>query len=326
MADPVLDVSDLSVRISSRDGEARAVNGISFSVNAGEAVALLGESGSGKSMTALAVMGMLPERARIVSGSIRLSGTELVGATEKEYRQIRGRRIAIVFQDALSALNPVVSVGRQVAEMFTVHEHLGHADARAAAIDAMTRVRIPSAAQRYGDYPHQFSGGMRQRILIAMMIALRPEVLIADEPTTALDVTVEAAIMDLLTELRAETGMGLVLITHDLGVAASAADRVTVMYAGRAMEQGETAVVLSNTAHPYTQGLMRSVAPLDDGSGRLPAIPGLPPSLMKLPSGCLFRPRCALAIDLCAREPEWSLAAPDHWSRCWRADEVMSHG
>ena len=238
-AAPLLEVSDLHVQFKTRDGIVRAVNGMSFTLHEGETIAILGESGSGKSVTAQAIMGILdPKIASIPQGSITYRGQELVGLSERENRKLRGADLALIFQDALSALNPVTCVGDQVAEMFRVHGGASRKEAKAQAIEVMGHVGIPAADKRFGDYPHQFSGGMRQRIMIAMMIAMRPAVLIADEPTTALDVTVQAQIMELLQELQEETGTGLVLITHDLGVVASVAERIVVMYSGRVMEQG----------------------------------------------------------------------------------------
>ncbi len=328
MADHLLDVADLKVEFDTRDGVARAVNGVSFTLDEGETIAILGESGSGKSVTAQAIMGILDSPpARITGGSVRLRGREILGLPEKEYQQVRGSQIAMIFQDALSALNPVISVGDQIAEMFRVHRGMSRKAARSATIDVMKRVRIPGAEERYGSYPHQFSGGMRQRIMIAMMIALKPQVLIADEPTTALDVTVQAQIMDLLQELQAETRMGLILITHDLGVVADVAERISVMYAGRTMEQGPVAEIYHHTANPYTEGLLASIPKIDERETRLPAIKGLPPSLFAVPKGCAFHPRCPRVSDQCrsGAAPPLTEVAPDHASRCWFAEEVYGN-
>ncbi|MGB8020707.1 MAG: ABC transporter ATP-binding protein [Candidatus Nanopelagicales bacterium] len=329
MAQRLLEVEDLYVEFSTRDGTARAVNGVSFTLDRGQTVAILGESGSGKSVTAQAIMGILDTPpARIAGGSIKLEGLELIGLPEAEYRQVRGRQIAMIFQDALSALNPVMSVGEQIAEMFRIHQGLDRRSARDAAVEVMVRVRIPAAAERFGNYPHEFSGGMRQRIMIAMMIALKPAVLIADEPTTALDVTVQSQIMDLLAELKEETNMGLILITHDLGVVADVAERILVMYAGRTMERGSVDEIYTNTANPYTYGLLASIPKIDHRIARLPAIPGLPPSLYGVPAGCAFNPRCPMATDRCRAgdPPELMDVARDHSSRCWYAQEVLAHG
>ena len=329
MANLLLEVEELKVEFHTRDGIARAVNGVSFTLDRGQTIAILGESGSGKSVTAQAIMGILDTPpARISGGSIKLQGKELIGLPEKEYQQIRGSQVAMIFQDALSALNPVISIGEQISEMFRIHQGLNKKDAKAATIDVLKRVRIPGADERYGSYPHQFSGGMRQRIMIAMMIALKPLVLIADEPTTALDVTVQAQIMDLLKELQAETDMGLILITHDLGVVADVAERISVMYSGRTMERGSVDEIYTHTANPYTYGLLESIPKIDNREGRLPAIKGLPPSLFSVPPGCAFNPRCPRAEDKCRQgdPPPLVEVAPDHGSRCWFAEEVYEHG
>ncbi len=329
MSELLLEVDELKVEFATRDGVARAVNGVSFTLDRGQTIAILGESGSGKSVTAQAIMGILDTPpARISGGSVKLLGKELIGLPEKEYQQIRGNQIAMIFQDALSALNPVISIGEQISEMFRVHKGLNRSDAKTATIDVLKRVRIPGAAERYDNYPHQFSGGMRQRIMIAMMIALKPLVLIADEPTTALDVTVQAQIMDLLAELQAETNMGLILITHDLGVVADVAERISVMYSGRTMERGSVDEIYTNTANPYTYALLQSIPKIDNREVRLPAIKGMPPSLFSVPPGCAFNPRCPRAEDRCRTggPPPLMDVAPDHGSRCWFAEEVYEHG
>ena len=329
MANLLLEVDELKVEFHTRDGIARAVNGVSFTLDRGQTIAILGESGSGKSVTAQAIMGILDTPpARISGGSIKLQGKELIGLPEKEYQQIRGSQVAMIFQDALSALNPVISIGEQISEMFRIHQGLNKKDAKAATIDVLKRVRIPGADERYGSYPHQFSGGMRQRIMIAMMIALKPLVLIADEPTTALDVTVQAQIMDLLKELQAETDMGLILITHDLGVVADVAERISVMYSGLFFNDTATNEIYTHTANPYTYGLLESIPKIDNREGRLPAIKGLPPSLFSVPPGCAFNPRCPRAEDKCRQgdPPPLVEVAPDHGSRCWFAEEVYEHG
>ncbi|MET7381995.1 ABC transporter ATP-binding protein [Streptomyces sp. NPDC005526] len=296
----LLEVRDLHVEFRTRDGVAHAVNGVSYQVDAGETLAVLGESGSGKSVTAQAVMGILDTPpGRITGGEILFQGRDLLRLKEEERRRIRGARMAMIFQDALSALNPVLTVGDQLAEMFVVHRGASRGDARARAVELMDRVRIPAAAQRARDYPHQFSGGMRQRIMIAMALALEPELIIADEPTTALDVTVQAQVMDLLAELRREYRMGLVLITHDLGVVADVADRIAVMYAGRIVESAPVHDLYKAPAHPYTRGLLDSVPRLDLKGRELYAIKGLPPSLTHIPPGCAFHPRCPMARDVC---------------------------
>ena len=296
----LLEVRDLHVEFRTRDGVAKAVNGVTYEVDAGETLAVLGESGSGKSVTAQAVMGILDmPPGRITGGEILFQGRDLLTLKEEERRGIRGARMAMIFQDALSALNPVLTVGDQLGEMFVVHRGMSRKDARARAVELMDRVRIPAAAQRVRDYPHQFSGGMRQRVMIAMAMALEPVLIIADEPTTALDVTVQAQVMDLLAELRREYRMGLVLITHDLGVVADVADRIAVMYAGRIVESAPVHDLYKAPAHPYTRGLLDSIPRLDLKGRELYAIKGLPPSLMDIPPGCPFHPRCPMARDVC---------------------------
>ncbi|MFB7596078.1 ABC transporter ATP-binding protein [Streptomyces sp. NPDC056160] len=296
----LLEVRDLHVEFRTRDGVAHAVNGVTYQVDAGETLAVLGESGSGKSVTAQAVMGILDmPPGRITAGEILFQGRDLLKLSEEERRKVRGAGIAMIFQDALSALNPVLTVGDQLGEMFTVHRGMSRKDARAKAVELMDRVRIPAAAQRVRDYPHQFSGGMRQRIMIAMAVALEPDLIIADEPTTALDVTVQAQVMDLLAKLQREFDMGLILITHDLGVVADVADDIAVMYAGRIVETAPVHALYKAPAHPYTRGLLDSIPRLDHKGRELYAIKGLPPSLTRIPSGCAFHPRCPMARDVC---------------------------
>ncbi|MDH6628105.1 oligopeptide transport system ATP-binding protein [Streptomyces sp. LBL] len=297
---PLLDVRDLHVEFHTREGVVRAVNGVNYSVNSGETLAVLGESGSGKSVTAQAIMGILDmPPARIPQGEILFHGRDMLTMSEEERRRLRGARIAMIFQDALSSLNPVLSVGFQLGEMFRVHRGASRKEAKAKAIELMDRVKIPGAAARVGDYPHQFSGGMRQRIMIAMALALEPDLIIADEPTTALDVTVQAQVMDLLAELQREYQMGLILITHDLGVVADVADKIAVMYAGRIVETAPVHELYKRPAHPYTRGLLDSIPRLDQKGQDLYAIKGLPPNLLKVPPGCPFNPRCEKAQDIC---------------------------
>ena len=296
----LLDVRDLQVEFRTREGVAKAVNGVSYSVAAGETLAVLGESGSGKSVTAQAVMGILDSPPGFVTGGeVVFQGEDLLKLGREARRKVRGERMAMIFQDALSSLNPVLTVGFQLGEMFRVHRGASRAEARARSIELMERVRIPAARERVNDYPHQFSGGMRQRIMIAMALALGPELIIADEPTTALDVTVQAQVMDLLAELREETGMGLILITHDLGVVADVADKIAVMYAGRIMETAPVHDLYKAPAHPYTRGLLDSIPRLDQKGQELSAIRGTPPSLLVIPPGCPFNPRCPRAQDVC---------------------------
>ncbi|MFC0846353.1 ABC transporter ATP-binding protein [Streptomyces noboritoensis] len=320
----LLEVRDLQVEFKTRDGIAKAVNGVTYSVAAGETLAVLGESGSGKSVTAQAVMGILDmPPGRITGGEIVFQGQDLLKLKEDERRKIRGSGMAMIFQDALSSLNPVLSVGAQLGEMYSVHRGMSRADAKAKAVELMDRVRIPAAKERVGQYPHQFSGGMRQRIMIAMAMALEPALIIADEPTTALDVTVQAQVMDLLAELQREMNMGLILITHDLGVVADVADRIAVMYAGRIVEEAPVHEIYKAPAHPYTRGLLDSIPRLDQKGQELYAIKGLPPNLMHIPSGCAFHPRCPMAQDVCrtdipplANVSEGRRSACHFWKEC----------
>ena len=323
----LLDVDDLQVEFRTREGVAKAINGVSFALHEGETLAILGESGSGKSVTAQAVMGILDSPPGFVTGgAIRYCGEDLLAMSEERRRQVRGPEIAMVFQDALSSLNPVFTVGWQIAEMFRKHRGLNKSDAQEQAVQLMERVQIPGARQRVKAYPHQFSGGMRQRIMIAMAIALDPAVLIADEPTTALDVTVQAQIMDLLKELQEERRMGLILITHDLGVVADVADRIAVMYAGRIVEHADVFDLYGRPAHPYSKGLLESIPRLDQKGHELAAIGGLPPNLMRIPAGCSFNPRCRYAEDVCRVDPPPALRDLGHHRRsaCHFAEDVLA--
>ncbi|MFJ6786277.1 ABC transporter ATP-binding protein [Streptomyces angustmyceticus] len=315
---PLLDVRDLRVEFRTRDGVAKAVNGVSYRVAPGQTLAVLGESGSGKSVTAQAVMGILDSPPGFVTGGeIVFQGRDLLTLGREERRRVRGAKMAMIFQDALSALNPVLTVGAQLGEMFEVHEGMSRKAARGRAVELMERVGIPAARARVGDYPHQFSGGMRQRIMIAMALALGPDLIIADEPTTALDVTVQAQVMDLLAELQRERTMGLILITHDLGVVADVADTIAVMYAGRIVETAPVHQLYRAPAHPYTRGLLESIPRLDQKGQRLFAIKGLPPNLTAIPPGCPFHPRCPLARDVCRTDPPPLYeAGPDRASAC----------
>ncbi|MFI1799795.1 ABC transporter ATP-binding protein [Streptomyces sp. NPDC020379] len=318
-AQPVLlDVRDLQVEFRTREGVAKAVNGVDYSVREGETLAVLGESGSGKSVTAQAIMGILDSPpGHVTGGQVFFRGQDLLTMPAETRRRVRGAKLAMIFQDALSSLNPVLSVGAQLSEMFEVHEGMTRKDSRAKAVQLMDRVRIPAAKDRVGDYPHQFSGGMRQRIMIAMAIALEPALVIADEPTTALDVTVQAQVMDLLAELQREYDMGLVLITHDLGVVADVADKIAVMYAGRIVETAPVLDLYAAPAHPYTRGLLDSIPRLDRKGKQLYAIKGLPPNLTAIPPGCPFNPRCPRAQDICRTDrPPLFTVAPGRTSAC----------
>jgi oligopeptide transport system ATP-binding protein len=321
----LLEVDDLHVEFHTDDGLAKAINGVSFDLHEGETLAILGESGSGKSVTAQAIMGILDmPPARIPSGQVRYCGHDLLTMAEDQRRRTRGAEIAMVFQDALSALNPVFPVGWQIAEMFRQHRGTNRSDALDLAVRLMERVQIPGARQRVKAFPHQFSGGMRQRIMIAMAIALDPAVLIADEPTTALDVTVQAQIMSLLAELREERQMGLILITHDLGVVADVADRIAVMYAGRIVERADVFELYRAPAHPYTKALLESIPRLDQKGQQLNAIGGLPPNLLRIPPGCEFHPRCGFRQEVCFRDrPALREVVPGRESACHFAEEVL---
>ena len=315
---PVLSVENLKVEFRTPFGTVHAVNGVNLDVRPGETLGILGESGCGKSVTAAAVMGLVRSPpGYITAGKIVFRDRDLVTMTASERRAVRGGGIAMVFQDAITSLNPRLTVGHQIGEMFRVHLGAGRGVARRRAIELMDRVGIPSPASRIDDYPHQFSGGMCQRVMIAIALALQPQLLIADEPTTALDVTVQAQIMELLKALQQETGMGLILITHDLGVLAETADRVAVMYAGRVAETGPMRKVFKHPSHPYTVGLMRSIPRLDAKGRRLDAIRGSPPVLSKLPPGCAFKPRCDWSQQRCAEElPPLGRVDDGHGSAC----------
>ncbi len=298
-ATPVLDVDGLTVEVRTITGTLRAVDGVSFQARRGETLALLGESGCGKSMTATALVGLLEPVADVVAGTATLGDVDLLSAGPKKRREMAGTELAIVFQDALTALNPLYTVGNQLAEPFRIHQGMSAKDAKRKAVELMTRVGIPQPETRLSSYPHQFSGGMRQRLLIAMAVALNPSVLIADEPTTALDVTVQAQIMALLRDLRSEYHMAVVLITHDLALVAEEADRVAIMYAGNIIETGTVAEVFANPKHPYTKGLLNSVPVNARRGDTLKSIGGSPPDLHSIPEGCVYQARCPLAADVC---------------------------
>jgi oligopeptide transport system ATP-binding protein len=325
----LLEVRDLSVEFRSGGSIVRAVSDLSYTVNEGQTLVLIGESGSGKTVSALTVMGLLDSPTAFVSGGqVLYRGVDLLTLTPQARRAYRGRRIAMIFQDALSALNPALTVGSQIAEMYQVHAGDDRRRARDRAIGLMKRVRIPDAVRRFDDYPHQFSGGMRQRIMIALAVAVNPEVLIADEPTTALDVTVQAQILDLLADLQEEHGMALLLITHDLGVAADVADSVAIMYAGRLVEFASVADLYAGPAHPYTVGLMDSVPRFDSDTETLRPIRGNPPNLARIPTGCAFHPRCPIAQSICEDVRPELLPIGDRLSACHFAADVLhaAHG
>jgi oligopeptide/dipeptide ABC transporter ATP-binding protein len=321
---PLLSVRGLRVSFDTDAGRLRAVDGVSFDLAPGEVLAIVGESGSGKSVTAQTIIGLTESPNAAIEGSILLRGAELRGAGEEELRKVRGEQIGMVFQDPMTSFNPVYRIGAQIVEAIRTHrEGMGRAEARKIAIEMLDSVGIPNPELRIDDYPHQFSGGMRQRAMIAMALALEPDVLIADEPTTALDVTVQAQILRLLERLNRERELATVLITHDLGVVAEVADRVLVMYAGRVVEQGTLDEIFYDPQHPYTWGLLGSLARLDHPRGdRLPQIAGAPPSLLDLPPGCAFAPRCPHAFERCSQPPELEARVEaEHLDRCWLAPE-----
>jgi oligopeptide/dipeptide ABC transporter ATP-binding protein len=317
--DSVLSLRDFTVTFPTMFGDVLAVRGVDLDVRAGELLGIVGESGSGKSVTFLGLMGLLPQTAKI-SGSAKLGDVELVGASKKRINRIRGKRVAMIFQDPLSALNPVHKIGDQIVEMLQSHQDLSAKASWARAVDLLDLVGIPQPRDRASQYPHEFSGGMRQRVMIAMAIANDPEVLIADEPTTALDVTVQAQILDLLQRIRREMDTAVVLITHDLGIVARVADRVQVMYAGRSVERGDVLPIFDHPSHPYTRGLLSSVPTL--GRDRLSPIPGAPPNMLNPPSGCAFRTRCVFAEDRCANGLPDLHAFGDLQTACIRAEEL----
>lgn len=316
----ILSIKDLSVGFKTEDGLVQAVSHLSYEVKRGQTLAIVGESGSGKSVSSLAVMGLLNSQSAQISGEVHFDGKELIGSSTEVVRQLRGRKMAMIFQDPLSALHPFYTIGKQLVEAVQAHNQVSKAAARARALEMLNRVGIPSADKRIDDYPHQLSGGMRQRVMIAMALINDPELLIADEPTTALDVTVQAQIIELLRDLQKEFGTAIVIITHDLGVVADVADDVIVMYGGAAAEQGAVRDIFYRPEMPYTWGLLASI-PQEGDEGQLDPIPGTPPSLIYLPKGCVFAPRCSfkdqVAEGLCESvRPEFELTGPSHASKC----------
>jgi oligopeptide/dipeptide ABC transporter ATP-binding protein len=315
----LLEVTDLRTYFHTGEGVARAVDGVSFSVDRGEVLGIVGESGCGKSVTSLSIMGLVAEPGRIEEGSrIEFGGRDLTALSPRRMRDVRGNDIAMIFQEPMTSLNPVYPVGDQIAESLRQHRGMGKREARRRAIEMLRLVGIPVPEERVDEYPHQLSGGMRQRVMIAMALANGPDLLIADEPTTALDVTIQAQILELLLELRREMGMAVVLITHDLGVVAEVCDRVVVMYAGQVVEEGPVEAIFQRPAHPYTQGLLAAVPRPDERAGRLAVIPGTVPAPTRWPAGCRFRDRCPYAWPLCADEqPRLLGAGADQAARCW---------
>lgn len=317
---PLLQVDHLATSFFTDRGTVKAVDDVSFSLESGKTLALVGESGCGKSVTALSIMRLIPTPpGRIVSGRIVFDGVDLLQLSETEMRQVRGNKIAMIFQEPMTSLNPVFRVGDQIAEVLELHQKMSRRDALDRAVELLRMVGIPAAASRLRDYPHQMSGGMRQRVMIAMALACNPRLLIADEPTTALDVTIQAQILELMDDLRRTTGAAVLLITHDLGVVAETAEHVVVMYAGRVVEEAPVRDLFHQPLHPYTQGLLRSIPSLvADEKRRLDAIPGMVPSLLTLPPGCTFQDRCGYAMDRCVtQEPTLMVWKPGHQVRCW---------
>jgi len=328
--DLVLDVKDLETVFFTNSGLFRAVDHLSFSVRRGETLAIVGESGCGKSVSALSIMRLVPDPpGRIVGGSMRLEGIDLLGLSEPEMRKVRGDRMSMIFQEPMTSLNPVMRIGDQIAEAVRLHRSMSRRETWDRAVEMLRLVRIPEPTRRAQEYPHQLSGGMRQRAMIAMALACRPALLIADEPTTALDVTIQAQILALVLDLQKELGMGLILITHDLGVVAQTAQRVIVMYAGKKVEEADVETLFASPRHPYTRGLMASIPALPSSGttndARLAEIPGMVPALTRLPPGCAFAPRCALAVKRCHEDsPPLQQFDGDHWAACWRAAETVA--
>ena len=317
---PLLKVQDLTTRFRTLDGVVHAVNGISYVLEEGEALGIVGESGCGKSVSVLSVMGLIPEPpGKIIAGQVLYQGQDLLKLDDEQIEHIRGREIAMVFQDPMTSLNPVLTIGRQISEPLIVHLGMGQEEARRWTVELLEKVGIPQAADRYRDYPHQFSGGMRQRVMIAMALTCTPSILIADEPTTALDVTIQAQIVEMVKDLRDQLGMAVIWITHDLGVVAGLAERVIVMYAGFIVEWGNVDDIYANPRHPYTLALLKSLPRVDRTSGeKLATIDGLPPDLLGLPPGCPFAPRCEYVVERCVQEnPVLEPVGPNREIACW---------
>ena len=328
-ARPLLAVEDLKTWFFTRDGVVRAVDGVSFSVYPGETLAVVGESGCGKSVTSLSILRLIASPpGRVVGGRVMFEGRDLLGLAEPEMRALRGNQISMIFQEPMTSLNPVLTIGRQIAEALTLHRGLSRAEALARAVEMLRLVDIPEAERRAGEYPHQLSGGMRQRVMIAMALACNPRLLIADEPTTALDVTIQAQILDLMRALKEKTGAAIVLITHDLGVVAEMAQRVVVMYAGRKVEEAPVDLLFARPRHPYTRGLLSSIPRLGEGGAsrrRLAEIPGVVPSLREEIRGCVFAPRCPYATERCRGEyPPLEEKGGGHVVACWESDRIVA--
>ena len=322
----LLSVRNLCTDFPVKRGIVHAVEDVSFDVDAGEILAIVGESGSGKSVTSLSIMGLLGEPGHVASGEVKFEGKDLVGLSEKDYRQLRGNDMAMIFQEPMTSLNPVYRIGNQIVEAIRTHEKVGKKEARERAIDLLRKVGIPSPEKRIDDYPHQMSGGMRQRVMIAMALACNPKLLIADEPTTALDVTIQAQILDLLRRLRDDTGMAVLLITHDLGVVSETADRVVVMYCGQVVEEAEVRALFDHPMHPYTLGLLKSIPRLeDDDTKRLYMIKGMVPNPLEMPPGCHFSDRCDSCMDICRTQMPKLVDAGGRKVRCFLYEDADGH-
>lgn len=327
MTEPLLSVRNLKVEFTTRLGTLTALDGVSFDIAPGEVLGMVGESGAGKSLTGAAIIGLLEPPGRIAAGEIRLRGKRIDTLTPEQMRTIRGKRIGMVFQDPLTSLNPLYTVAQQLVETIRTHTGLGVAEARKRAVALLDRVGIPAAERRIDDYPHHFSGGMRQRVVIALALCAEPELVIADEPTTALDVSVQSQIIDLIKEICAERGAAVMLITHDMGVIAETADRVAVLYAGRVAEIGPVRDVILDARHPYTRGLMGSIPTLTQESDRLVQIPGAMPRLSAIPAGCAFNPRCPQVFDRCRVERPDPIPLPgNRQAACWLVEQEAAHG
>jgi oligopeptide/dipeptide ABC transporter ATP-binding protein len=318
---PLLEIKNLKTHFFTRDGTVKAVDGVSMSVDDGKTLGLVGESGCGKSITAMSILRLISRPGRIVEGEILLSGRDLVKLSESGIRDVRGNAISMIFQEPMTSLNPVYTCGDQISETVSLHLDLGRKESMARAVEMLRLVGIPDAKRRAGEYPHQLSGGMRQRVMIAMALSTNPELLIADEPTTALDVTIQAQILELMKEMRSQNQMAIILITHDLGVVAEMADEVVVMYAGKVVEKSDVATIFDRPHHPYTKGLLASIPRLGDRRQRLEVIKGMVPNPLNLPEGCLFKRRCPYAMPICDTAPPLQQVAPGQLSRCWLTPE-----
>ncbi|WP_438348140.1 ABC transporter ATP-binding protein [Paenibacillus sp. FA6] len=323
MATKLLEVNNLKTYFKTEDGVVPSVNGVSFAVSSGETLAIVGESGSGKSVTSLSIMGLVAAPGKVIGGEIKFDGRDLLKLSKGEMRKYRGNEISMIFQEPMSSLNPVFTIGNQISEVIRQHQKLSKKEARQKSIEMLERVGIPGATKVVGYYPHQLSGGMRQRVMIAMALACQPKLLIADEPTTALDVTIQAQILKLISQLSKEENTGIILITHDLGVVAEMADRVVVMYAGEIVEETSVFNLFENPGHPYTIGLLGSLPKLTEQRDKLDSIPGNVPNMMNMPSGCPFHPRCRYAEKQCTKvHPDMRLKEEGHYVRCLRMEEV----